>query len=83
MRVVLQLTDVSGFPCVRELVRLNPGEGDQYVALAHWILSSKSFAVKTLQKEEVGDDPDVFQLILCVHLFTGPFLSTSTPGCVT
>ncbi|XP_056455671.1 protein mono-ADP-ribosyltransferase PARP16 isoform X1 [Gadus chalcogrammus] len=46
------LTDVSGFPCVRELVRLNPGEGDQYVALAHWILSSKSFAVKTLQKEE-------------------------------
>ena len=55
MRVVLlQLTDVSAFPGVRELVRLNPGEGDQYVALAHWILSSKSFAVKTLQKEEVG-----------------------------
>jgi len=54
VRVVLQLTDVSGFPGVRELVRLKPGEGDQYLALAHWILSSKSFAVKTLQKEEVS-----------------------------
>ncbi|XP_028814342.1 protein mono-ADP-ribosyltransferase PARP16 [Denticeps clupeoides] len=48
------LKDVSSLPGVRELVRLRPGEGDHYLALAHWILSSKSFAVKTLQKEEYG-----------------------------
>uniref|UniRef100_A0A3Q1B1B8 Poly [ADP-ribose] polymerase n=1 Tax=Amphiprion ocellaris TaxID=80972 RepID=A0A3Q1B1B8_AMPOC len=46
------LADVSSLPGVRELVRLRPGEGDQHLALTHWILSSKSFAVKTLQKDE-------------------------------
>lgn len=46
------LRDASSLPGVRELVRLRPGEGDHYLALVHWVLSSKSFAVKTLQKEE-------------------------------
>uniref|UniRef100_A0A669AX18 Poly [ADP-ribose] polymerase n=1 Tax=Oreochromis niloticus TaxID=8128 RepID=A0A669AX18_ORENI len=46
------LADVNSLPGVRELVRLRPGEADHHLALAHWILSSKSFAVKTLQKEE-------------------------------
>ncbi|XP_019712669.1 protein mono-ADP-ribosyltransferase PARP16 isoform X3 [Hippocampus comes] len=46
------LADVNSFPGVRELVRLRPGEGEHHMALAHWILSSKSFAVKTLQKDE-------------------------------
>ncbi|XP_061825317.1 protein mono-ADP-ribosyltransferase PARP16 isoform X2 [Nerophis lumbriciformis] len=48
------LTDVNSFPGVRDLVRLRPGEREHHVALAHWILSSKSFAVKTLQKDEYG-----------------------------
>lgn len=48
-----QLADVNSLPGVRELVRLRLGEGDHHLALTHWILSSKSFAVKTLQKEEV------------------------------
>lgn len=46
------LADVNSLPGVRELVRLRAGEGDRHLALAHWILSSKSFAVKTLQKED-------------------------------
>lgn len=46
------LADVKSLPGVRELVRLRPGEGDHYLALTHWILSSKSFAIKTLEKEE-------------------------------
>ncbi|XP_029010526.1 protein mono-ADP-ribosyltransferase PARP16 [Betta splendens] len=46
------LADVNSLPGVRELVRLPLGEGDHHLALAHWILSSKSFAVKTLQKDE-------------------------------
>lgn len=46
------LADVKSLPGVRELVRLRPGEGDHHLALAHWILSSKSFAIKTLEKEE-------------------------------
>ncbi|XP_067090590.1 protein mono-ADP-ribosyltransferase PARP16 isoform X2 [Osmerus mordax] len=46
------LREVSSLPGLRELVRLRPGEGDQHLALVHWVLSSKSFAVKTLQKEE-------------------------------
>lgn len=50
---LLQLADVKSLPSVRELVRLRPREGDHHLALTHWILSSKSFAVKTLQKEEV------------------------------
>lgn len=44
---------MNSLPGVRELVRLRPGEADHHLALAHWILSSKSFAIKTLQKEEV------------------------------
>lgn len=50
---MFQLADVRSLPGVRELVRLRPGEGDHHLALAHWILSSKCFAVKTLQKDEV------------------------------
>uniref|UniRef100_A0A8C6U2N0 Poly [ADP-ribose] polymerase n=1 Tax=Neogobius melanostomus TaxID=47308 RepID=A0A8C6U2N0_9GOBI len=46
------LVDVKSLPGVRELVRLRPGEGDHHMALTHWILSSKSFAIKTLEKEE-------------------------------
>lgn len=46
------LADVKSLPGARELVRLRPGEGDHHLALVHWILSSKSFAVKTLEKEE-------------------------------
>lgn len=46
------LADVSSLPGVRELVRLKPGEGERHLALVHWALSSKSFAVKTLQKDE-------------------------------
>ncbi|XP_077566667.1 protein mono-ADP-ribosyltransferase PARP16 [Stigmatopora nigra] len=55
------LEDVNSFPGVRELVRLRPGEGEHHVALAHWILSSKSFAVKTLQKDEYGRLCDLTQ----------------------
>lgn len=44
---------MKSLPGVRELVRLRPREGDHHLALTHWILSSKSFAVKTLQKDEV------------------------------
>ncbi|CAB1322634.1 unnamed protein product [Coregonus sp. 'balchen'] len=47
------LSDVSSLPGVRELVRLRPGEADHHLALTHWVLSSKSFAVKTLQKDEL------------------------------
>ncbi|XP_072291521.1 protein mono-ADP-ribosyltransferase PARP16 isoform X2 [Eucyclogobius newberryi] len=46
------LADVKSLPGVRELVRLRPGEGDHHLALTHWILSSKSLAIKTLEKEE-------------------------------
>ncbi|XP_037539523.1 protein mono-ADP-ribosyltransferase PARP16 [Nematolebias whitei] len=46
------LADVNTLPGVRDLVRLRCGEGDHHLALIHWILSSKSFAVKTLQREE-------------------------------
>ena len=53
MFVSPQLKDASSLPGVRELVRLRAGEGDAHLALAHWVLSSKGFAVKTLQKEEV------------------------------
>lgn len=48
-----QLSDVSSLPGVRELVRLRPGKADHHLALTHWVLFSKSFAVKTLQKDEV------------------------------
>lgn len=50
---LLQLADVKSLPGVRELVRLRAREGEHHLALAHWILFSKSFAVKTLQKDEV------------------------------
>ncbi|XP_012735880.1 protein mono-ADP-ribosyltransferase PARP16 [Fundulus heteroclitus] len=46
------LADVNSLPGVRDLVRLRPSEGDHQLALIHWILSSKSFAVKTLLKDE-------------------------------
>ncbi|KAG9341897.1 hypothetical protein JZ751_018214 [Albula glossodonta] len=46
------LADVNSLPGVRELVRQGPGEGEHHLALMHWVLSSKNFAVKTLQKEE-------------------------------
>ncbi|XP_045561981.1 protein mono-ADP-ribosyltransferase PARP16 isoform X2 [Salmo salar] len=46
------LSDVSSLPGVRELVRLRPGKADHHLALTHWVLFSKSFAVKTLQKDE-------------------------------
>ncbi|KAJ8407745.1 hypothetical protein AAFF_G00267890 [Aldrovandia affinis] len=46
------LSDVSSLPGVRELVRQGPGEGEHHLALVHWVLSSRNFAVKTLQKEE-------------------------------
>uniref|UniRef100_A0A8C9RQC6 Poly [ADP-ribose] polymerase n=1 Tax=Scleropages formosus TaxID=113540 RepID=A0A8C9RQC6_SCLFO len=46
------LADMSSMPGMRELVRLGPGEGENHLALAHWILSSKNFAVKTLQRDE-------------------------------
>lgn len=50
---ISKLADVNTLPGVRDLVRLRSGEGDHHLALTHWILSSKSFAVKTLQREEV------------------------------
>lgn len=53
MRCVFQLADVKSLPGVRELVRLRPREGEDHLALIHWILSSKSLAVKTLKKEQV------------------------------
>ena len=59
-----QLREVSSLPGLRELVRLRPGEGDQHLALVHWVLSSKSFAVKTLQKEEVVAKHLNFPLVL-------------------
>ncbi|KAM8891613.1 protein mono-ADP-ribosyltransferase PARP16 isoform 3-T3 [Spinachia spinachia] len=46
------LADVHSLPGVRELVQLRARDGDHHLALTHWILSSKSFAVKTLQKDE-------------------------------
>ncbi|KAL2093387.1 hypothetical protein ACEWY4_010699 [Coilia grayii] len=46
------LKDASSLPGVRELAGLRAGEGEAHLALAHWVLSSKSFAIKTLQKEE-------------------------------
>ncbi|KAJ8249208.1 hypothetical protein GJAV_G00232320 [Gymnothorax javanicus] len=46
------LSDVSSLPGVRELVQQGPGEGQQHLALMHWVLSSRNFAVKTLRKEE-------------------------------
>uniref|UniRef100_A0A3Q2CMQ6 Poly [ADP-ribose] polymerase n=1 Tax=Cyprinodon variegatus TaxID=28743 RepID=A0A3Q2CMQ6_CYPVA len=46
------LADVNSLPGVRDLVRLHPNEGDHHLALIHWILSSKSLAVKTLPKDE-------------------------------
>ncbi|XP_023673211.1 protein mono-ADP-ribosyltransferase PARP16 isoform X1 [Paramormyrops kingsleyae] len=46
------LADVSSMPGVRELVRLGPGEGEHHLALAHWVLSSRNFAVRTLQRDE-------------------------------
>lgn len=46
------LADVKSLPGVRDLVRLRPGEADHHLALVYWILASKSFAVKTLEKEE-------------------------------
>lgn len=49
------LSDVKSLPGVRELVRLRSGEGDHHLALTHWILSSKSFAIKTLEKEEYAN----------------------------
>ncbi|KAM9854418.1 protein mono-ADP-ribosyltransferase PARP16 isoform 1-T1 [Aulostomus maculatus] len=55
------LADVTSLPGVRELVRLRPGEGDHHLALAHWILSSKSFAVKTLQKDEYAKLCDLME----------------------
>lgn len=59
--LLLQLADVKSLPGVRELVRLRPREGEHHLALAHWILSSKSFAVKTLQKDEVRSPTHVFK----------------------
>lgn len=53
MLCFLQQRDVSSLPSVRDLVHLGSGEGDHYLALVHWVLSSKSFSVKTIQKEEV------------------------------
>lgn len=55
------LADVQSLPGVRELVRLRPREGDHHLALTHWILSSKSFAVKTLQKDEYAKLCDLTQ----------------------
>ncbi|XP_003967755.1 protein mono-ADP-ribosyltransferase PARP16 isoform X2 [Takifugu rubripes] len=49
------LADVKSLPGVRELVRLRAREGEHHLALAHWILFSKSFAVKTLQKDELAN----------------------------
>uniref|UniRef100_A0A1A8EVY4 Poly [ADP-ribose] polymerase n=1 Tax=Nothobranchius korthausae TaxID=1143690 RepID=A0A1A8EVY4_9TELE len=46
------LADVDSLPGVRDLVRLQPGEGDHHLALVHWILSSKSLAVNTLERDE-------------------------------
>lgn len=79
---------MNSFPGVRELVRLRPGEGDHHLALAHWILSSKSFAVKTLQKDEVDHDKckyknhGVFNRFLIRSRCAYP-ISTSMPNCVT
>lgn len=44
--------DVNSLPSIRELVRLENGRGDHHLALVHWVLSSKSFVVKTIPKEE-------------------------------
>ncbi|KAK1888311.1 Protein mono-ADP-ribosyltransferase PARP16 [Dissostichus eleginoides] len=55
------LADVQSLPGVRELVRLRPREGDHHLALTHWILSSKSFAVKTLQKDKYARLCDLTQ----------------------
>ncbi|KAF4081389.1 hypothetical protein AMELA_G00160660 [Ameiurus melas] len=44
--------DVSSLPSIRDLVRLESGDGDHHLALVHWVLSSKSFDIKTIQKEE-------------------------------
>lgn len=49
----LQQKDVSSLPSIRDLVRLESGDGDHHLALVHWVLSSKSFDIKTIQKEEV------------------------------
>lgn len=66
---------MHSLPGVRELVRLRPREGDHHLALTHWILSSKSFAVKTLQKDEVHHYKykyrNVFYYLL--FLFTASF----------
>ncbi|XP_028304505.1 protein mono-ADP-ribosyltransferase PARP16 [Gouania willdenowi] len=49
------LADVTSLPGIRDLVRLRPAEGDHHLALIHWVLFSKSFAVKTLQKEDYNN----------------------------
>ncbi|MBN3311632.1 PAR16 polymerase, partial [Atractosteus spatula] len=49
---IIQLADVSSIPSVRDVVRLGPGEGEAQLGLVHWVLSSKNFTVKTLQREE-------------------------------
>ncbi|XP_006628865.1 protein mono-ADP-ribosyltransferase PARP16 [Lepisosteus oculatus] len=46
------LADVSSIPSVRDVARLGPGEGEAQLGLVHWVLSSKNFTVKTLQREE-------------------------------
>lgn len=71
---------MHSLPGVRELVRLPHGAGDRHLALTHWILSSKSFAVKTLQKDEVHEYLKnicnnlfvLIHLLLCVHCVTSP-----------
>lgn len=78
---VFQLAGVKCLPGVRELVRLRPGEGDHHLALTHWILSSNSFAVKTLQKEDVRSKPYKYVKIFMNLIFKS--YSPSPPVCKT
>lgn len=74
---------MNSLPGVRDLVRLPPGEGEHHLALTHWILSSKSFAVKTLQKEEVYRFLCKRFCRLCDVASVDDAMFASTPNCVT
>lgn len=73
---------MQSLPGVRELVRLRARDGDHHLALTHWILSSKSFAVKTLQKDEVHHQ-QMCLLLAASFAYSVCFNFTSMPNSVT
>lgn len=72
------MADVKSLPGVRDMVRLRPREGEHHLALAHWILSSRSFAVKTLRKDEVYFQINTQTRMSLAHLLTVCFFNSSS-----